>query len=334
MSEVGYLLVNFGGPRTLSEVEPFLRALLTDKDVVRTKFPQPIHNLLFNRIAKKRAKKVSHDYDEIGGGSPIFADTEYVAEELRKRLDAPVFTFHRYLPETHAASLAAIEKFAHPEIRVFPMFPQFTYATTGSIARFFQEKLIPTARKKLKWCKSYPTHPAFAGVFQKIIREFLEEKQLAEEDVVLLFSAHGIPRSFVDTGDLYEYECRASFQKVMEAFPEALGRLCFQSKFGPGEWLRPYTQDACEEIELWNEGRKHVLFIPISFTSDHIETLFEIEREYLPLITQKGLEAYRLPAPNRRDDWIAAIVSILLEFVPTSSCMLVRGTCARNCCPK
>ena len=120
MNPITYLIVNFGGPRTLKEVEPFLEALLTDKDVIRTKFPQVFHNLLFGRIARKRAKTVCHDYEKIGGGSPIWTDTEYVASELRHQLQAPVLTFHRYLPSTHASFIEEVESLdsteAYPKV--------------------------------------------------------------------------------------------------------------------------------------------------------------------------------------------------------------------------
>ncbi len=320
-----YLIVNFGGPRSLSEIEPFLSALLTDRDVVRTNLPQVFNNYLFRRIAKKRAVKIADDYASIGGKSPIYEDTEYIAQELRKKFDSPVLTFHRYLPSTHAGSLAAIEAVKCDEIRVFPMFPQFTYATTGSIARFFQKKLSNAVLNKLKWVKSYPSHPAFLEVTRKAIDEFLKKHDLKQEEVLFFFSAHGLPQDFVDKGDLYAYECLLSYHGVMSGFPKAEGLLAYQSKFGPGEWLKPYTQEVCEQIEKYRKGREHVLFIPISFTSDHIETLFEIEQQYLPIIKEQGLWAYRLSAPNRRPDWIEAIVEILSQFTPASTSMLIRA---------
>jgi protoporphyrin/coproporphyrin ferrochelatase len=322
--EIGYLLVNFGGPRALSEVEPFLQALLTDRDVIRTAMPQTLHNFIFKRVAKKRASKVSEDYAEIGGGSPIFEDTEAVAEALRRHFNAPVLTFHRYLTSTHKKSLEAIVNLKVDEIRVFPMFPQFTYATTGSIARFFHKSLPQSITAKLKWIKSYPTHSAFIRLTQKSIQNFLNDNSLEEENTILLFSAHGVPQSFIEAGDLYEGECLASFQKVMEAFPKILGKLAYQSKFGPGEWLKPYTVDVCEGIRGWHESRENLVFVPISFTSDHIETLFEIEKLYIPIIQDQGLKAYRLPAFNRSEDWIETICSIIQDTLPVNNSMLVR----------
>lgn len=324
LQKTAYLIVNFGGPRTLTEIEPFLRALLSDQDVVRSGMPQLIHNVFFGKIAKKRALKITDQYAEIGGRSPIFEDTEAIAFSLRTRLQAEVITFHRYLPSTHAETFEKLESLQADEIIVFPMFPQFTYATTGSIARLFYKELPSSLMTKLRWVKSYPTHPAFVHLVQKRIEHFLTINQLKQEEVVLLFSAHGLPLKFVENGDLYEIECNGSFQKIMAAFPKALGRLAYQSKFGPGEWLRPYTIEVCEEIRGWHEGREHVLFVPISFTSDHIETLFEIEKEYLPVIVDQGLKAYRLPAFNRDEDWIEAIQKILEDSVSVTTPMLVR----------
>lgn len=319
-----YLIVNFGGPRTLAEIEPFLAALLTDRDVVRTKLPQFWHNYLFRRIAKKRSLKIAPQYQAIGGNSPIYSDTEYVASELRKKLDGPVLSFHRYLPATHGDSLAALRALEVDEIAVFPMFPQFTYATTGSAARFLQKNLPASVVNKLKWVKSYPSHPAFVAVTQKTIQTFLQNQGLKEEETFFFFSAHGLPKEFVDNGDLYAHECGLSYKNVMKAFPKGESLLAFQSKFGPGEWLRPYTQEVCEQIDFYRKERSHILFIPISFTSDHIETLFEIEQEYLPIICEQGLKGYRLPALNRSPEWIEAIATILENYTPSSTSMLVR----------
>jgi ferrochelatase len=319
-----YLLVNFGGPRSLSEVEPFLVELLCDKDVVRTWFPNVFHDWFFSRVAKKRAKKVAHDYEAIGGKSPIYFDTEILAEKLSKKLGSKVLTFHRYLPDTHRSSLQALEQCVSSDLRVLPLFPQFCYATTGSIARFFTERLSPKTLDKMLWVQSYASHEGFIASYQQCIREFLQTHAIAEKEVVLLFSAHGVPQKFVDEGDIYKSECEASFQKVMEAFPDALGRLCFQSKFGRGEWLRPYTNEACEEILSWSVGRKQVVVVPISFTSDHIETLFEIEELYLPVIRAKGLSAYRCPALNLEPHWVEALAKIFGSSELCSTKQLVR----------
>lgn len=319
-----YLIVNFGGPRDLSEVASFLTALLQDKDVIRTSLPTFLHNPLFRRIALKRAKKIQVDYEKIGGKSPIYEDTESLAAILSSRLQAPVLTFHRYLPKTHKESLEKIRTCPADELVVLPLFPQFSYATTGSIARFFTTHLPREIINKMLWIKSYATHPGFVRSYQQRIFDFLAEKQLKEEKTILLFSAHGIPQSFMKTGEIYPFECVSSFKEVLKPFSTALGRLSFQSKFGKGEWLRPYTEDVCQDILSWHEKRENVVFVPIAFTSDHIETLFEIEEQYLPLIEENGLKAFRCPALNLEPYWIDGLEQILRDSSFCITPMLIR----------
>lgn len=320
-----FLLVNFGGPRSKEEISSFLRALLTDRDVVRSRLPSSVHRWLFNRVADKRAEKVAPDYDVIGGKSPIFEDTEAIAQMIRDLTQTRVVTFHRYLTKTHEASLKAIQDASYTEIRVFPMFPQFSYATTGSVARFFSKRLSHSVVRKMRWIKSYCAHPAYVRCMRKTISDFLKEKGLHEEDVILLFSAHGVPQDFIFGGDIYEIECRLSYEAIRKGFPSALAQLSYQSKFGPGEWLKPYTSDLCESADEWSGKRKHVVFVPLSFTSDHIETLFEIEHLYLPLVRKKGLQAWRCPALNRQPEWISSIIDILLEPNFVANQMLIRN---------
>lgn len=329
---IAYLLVNFGGPRNLGEIRPFLTELLTDRDVIRSKLPNWAHNFLFTRVARKRALKIRDDYGLIGGKSPIYADTEEMAKLLAAKLSAPVIPFHRYLPATHAASLRQIEELEVEEIRVLPLFPQFSYATTGSIARFLSERLCCKTLNSLRWVHSYAGHPAFILSYQQRIRDFLEEREIAEEEAVLLFSCHGLPRSFICTGDIYETECRSSFQSVRSAFPRAVCRLSYQSKFGRGEWLRPYTDETCAAYPAWGEGRRKAVIVPLSFTSDHIETLFEIEKLYLPMLQEHGIEAHRCPALNLETYWIEALVEIAKTSFVSATQMLVRNKAVFFCC--
>jgi ferrochelatase len=316
--------VNFGGPRSQAEIASFLNELLTDQEVVRTPLPKWIHKILFGKIAKKRSHKLAEDYAQIGGCSPIYEDTEAVMKALGKLLPFPTLSFHRYLPATHAEFIDKVRALPCGEIRVFPFFPQFSYATTGSIAKFFHEHFPKDICQRLRWIKSYPAHHTYIQVMRNMIEVFMQENQLVEEQTLLLFSAHGLPASFIQQGDVYLSECKMTFKKIAQYFPKALSRLSFQSKFGPGEWIRPYTSDFVEKIEGLEKQRSSIVVVPLSFTSDHIETLFEIEEEYLPPLRSQGFKAFRLPAMNRRSEWVEAIASILQEEGVVSNRMLLR----------
>jgi len=322
--KVAYAIVNFGGPRSLKEIRPFLEALLTDPDVIRTNLFGFVQKYLFKKIAKKRAKKIQKDYIKIGGKSPIFFDTEQIAYLLSQELDAKVITFHRYLTDTHEKFLEEINRLDADEIIIFPMFPQFSYATTGSIARFFSLNLKEDILKKIRWIKSYPGNNYFIKAYTEKINRIIQENHLNIDETVLFFSSHGIPKDFVQTGDLYESECEISFMKIMKNFPYLLGKLGYQSKFGPGEWLRPYTEDLCNQADEWTQGRKNIIIIPLSFTSDHIETLFEIESQYVPILKHKRYNVFRCPALNQDSTWIEAILEILKETNLMNNQMLIR----------
>jgi len=306
MAAILYILADFGGPRNLEEIPSFMHELLLDPEVIRPKLPKPLHYLLFSRIAKKRAKKITKEYEKLGGKSPIYFYTEELARKISQKIGSEVIAFHRYLPQTHGEFIKRVNKFSG-EIRVLPLFPQFTYAVTGSMARFFANHI----QREVQWIKSFPTHPAFLQAQHENIEQFFIENKIVEEEVFFIFSCHGIPKSYVLEGDNYEKECNASFKDLQASFQKAKGILSYQSRFGSEEWLQPYTEDVCTNIIDIAQGRKKIVIVPLSFISDHIETLYEIEELYLPLIKNMGVEAYRCPALNYHPLWENAILSLL-----------------------
>lgn len=337
--KTGLVLVNFGGPRSVDEIEPFLIALLTDQDVICSSLPPFLHRLLFTWVAKRRAKKVRHDYEAIGGKSPIFDDTEAIAKALCQQFDGPIVAFHRYLPMTHPQFLKDIANFdGCNSILIFPLFPQFSYTTTGSIARWFSENLCAKMVGKFRWIKSYPSHMAFIKPFESIIRKCLDDHQMKEQETLFLFSAHGLPKRYICSGDPYQEECEKSFKELSAAFPNAVHQLCYQSLFGKEEWIRPYTLEFCQSINI---PIRNVVIVPLSFTSDHIETLYEIEQQYLPILKERGYHAVRCPAMNLCKDWINGIPQIVSSSYLLRNPMLIRhgqakccSCCRTTCCAK
>ncbi|MGH2612344.1 MAG: ferrochelatase [Rhabdochlamydiaceae bacterium] len=322
-TKTAVILVNFGGPRNINEIGSFLTELLTDVDVIRTHLPRFFERWFFKRVALKRIDKIAKDYELIGGKSPLFEDTERLAKKLHEKIDFPVMTFHRYLPATHMQFLDEIIALEAQAFVILPMYPQFSYSTTGSIARFFERNLPNPIVHKMQWIQSYATYRPYIEAMQNCIQDFLHSRQIEKKEIFLFFSAHGLPQLFVDQGDPYQDECQLSYKAIMEAFPEVGSLLAFQSKFGPGEWLRPYTSELSSEPSLWSEGKKHIVFVPLSFTSDHLETLYEIEHIYLPNIRAKGFQAHRCPALNQRVDWIDALIS-LVPAAKTINRLLIR----------
>ncbi|WP_348663681.1 ferrochelatase [Chlamydia vaughanii] len=300
-----YLLANFGGPRQSSDIEVFLTSLLTDSDVTGGSLPSFIHKRLFTLIAKRRTHKVIPFYNCIGGFSPIYQDTESLAKTLSSYLDKPVITFHRYLPDTHRKTIQQLEAFQDAPIVGVPLFPHFTYAVTGSIVRFVY-KHLPSLN--ISWISNFGNHPQFISCMIDHIQQFLQFHDIPEDNCCLLFSAHGLPMKYIHQGDPYNTQCEKSFEAISERLSNIETHLCYQSKFGPGKWLTPSTKKMCETL---NTNKKYVLIVPFGFTSDHIETLYEIEKEYLSILTGRNYHALRIPTIYQSPNWVASLATII-----------------------
>jgi len=325
VSNVGLLVVNFGGPRNLEEVPSFLQSLLGDEELIRSRWFMPdwIRKPFFAHVAKKRTPFLLKEYTAIGGKSPIYEDTEAFAQKLGRKLSLPTLTFHRYLASTHKTFIQTLEQLPWKKILVFPLFPQFCYATTGSIAKWFMQSLSPSLVDRMLWVRSYANSPPYIDVCVRSLREWIQEKSLAEEALFLLFSAHGVPKAFVREGDPYQEECIASFKAICQAFPKARSLLAYQSKFGKGAWLEPSTVQICQTFASRVSTDKSALLVPLSFSSEHIETLFELEG-YAALLRSLGYIAHRCPTIGCREDFVTAASNILQTAVFASTKSLIR----------
>ncbi|WP_213318717.1 ferrochelatase [Chlamydiifrater volucris] len=310
MSRV-YVLANFGGPRSLDEVEPFLTSLLTDPDVTGKILSEKLTKKLFTWIAKKRTPKVIPQYEAIGGFSPIASDTLKMAHQLQRTFQTPVIPFHRYLPSTHQETLSHLRDSTNQEVIGIPLFPHFTYCVTGSIIKFLSRHL---PNIKWRWITNFGSHSSFIQTWISHLKEFFKKNKIPEDDCVLLFSFHGIPESMSKKGDPYASQCLESFGILRKAFPFSTTMLSFQSRFGPFKWLMPYTQKVCQTLI---SPKKHVAIVPLGFISDHLETLFEIENEYLPTLRERGYKAHRVPAIFESQHWMPALHAIVQTSTQT-----------------
>ncbi|WP_213358072.1 ferrochelatase [Chlamydiifrater phoenicopteri] len=304
-----YVLANFGGPRSLDEIEPFLTSLLTDPYVTGKIFSEKLTKKLFTWIAKKRTPKVIPQYAAIGGFSPIVKDTLTMSQHLERALCSPVIPFHRYLPHTYEETFSRLQQLNKREVVGIPLFPHFTYCVTGSIVNFLSKSLPNIS---WKWITDFGSHTAFIQSWIGHLKEFFKKNRVPEDDCVLLFSFHGIPESMSKKGDPYASQCRLSFNLLSKAFPFSETLLSFQSRFGPSKWLQPYTKKVCQTLK---SKKKHIAIVPLGFISDHLETLFEIENEYLPTLAERGYKVYRVPAIFDSPLWPSA----LNEIVQTST---------------
>ncbi|PSR90666.1 ferrochelatase-like protein [Coniella lustricola] len=291
------VFLNMGGPSTTDEVGGFLSRLFADGDLIPL---GRLQNYLGPLISKRRTPKIQKQYAEIGGGSPIRKWSEYQAAEMCKILDqthpetAPhkpyvAFRYANPLTEEMYNKLLA-DGFGNGKggrAVAFTQYPQYSCSTTGSslneLWKWRQRLEKKDDSGAIQWSviDRWPVHPGLVEAFAKNIEDkLLEYPPERRSKVVLLYSAHSLPMSVVNRGDTYPAEVAATVYAVQQrlGFSNQY-RLCWQSQVGPSAWLGPQTSDSVEEYV--HKGQKDLILIPIAFTSDHIETLYELDREVI-----------------------------------------------------
>uniref|UniRef100_A0A1A8JVH4 Ferrochelatase n=2 Tax=Nothobranchius TaxID=28779 RepID=A0A1A8JVH4_NOTKU len=299
--KTGILMLNMGGPEKLEDVHDFLLRLFMDTDLMKL----PVQNKLGPFIAKRRTPKIQEQYSKIGGGSPIKHWTSMQGEGMVKLLDdmspdtAPhkFYIGFRYVNPLTEEAIEEMEKDGVERAVAFTQYPQYSCSTTGSslnaIYRYYSNR---GDRPKMRWSviDRWPTHPLLVECFAEHVRnELLKFPADKRDDVVILFSAHSLPMAVVNRGDPYPQEVGATVQRVMESLGDCNPyRLVWQSRVGPMPWLGPQTDEVIKG--LCERGKKNLLLVPIAFTSDHIETLHELDIEYAQVLGEEcGVENIR-----------------------------------------
>ncbi len=336
--KTGIVMMNLGGPADLGQVEPFLLELFADREIIQL----PFQRWLGPFIARRRAPKVRGLYQKIGGGSPILRYTRAQGAGMVARLDrlspgtAPhgFYVAFRYVTPKSEDALQAMAADGVERAVAFTQYPQFSCSTTGSsLNELWRAADRVGLRDAFEWSiiDRWPVHLGFIASMAETVREGLERFEPADRDrVLLLFSAHSLPLSVIDRGDAYPQEVGASVQAVVEQ----LGRpnpylLAYQSEVGPVRWLGPSTERVIERLGA--RGQKDLLVVPIAFTSDHIETLSELDLEYGEVAHRVGITHYqRTPALNDRPQFIDALADIVREHLASEQ---PYGPLYRTRCP-
>jgi ferrochelatase len=311
---IGVVLFQLGGPDRLEAVEPFLYNLFCDPDILDLPLGGLARRPLAKWISMRRAKKVAQAYAEIGGGSPIRELTERQAQALERNLsahvDARVVVAMRYWKPFTADAVRALAEYAPEEIVLLPLYPQFSFSTTGSSLKEWQRQ-FSDARCPVHTIRSFHDHPRLIEAFVENIHASLA--QFAEPEAVqFVFSAHGLPVSFIARGDPYQQQVEETVQRVMQqgGWPNP-HVLCYQSKVGRQQWLEPSLEATI--ARLGAAGVTSVLVIPISFVSEHIETLHELNIEARENAESVGIRNFAvMPALNDSPTFITALTELVL----------------------
>ncbi|MFW9264030.1 ferrochelatase [Nostoc sp. KVJ20] len=326
MGRVGVLLLNLGGPDKLEDVGPFLYNLFSDPEIIRLPF-RWLQKPLAWFIATRRTRTSQENYKQIGGGSPLRRITEAQGEALKEQLgflgqEVDIYVGMRYWHPYTEEAIAQISQDKVEHLVILPLYPQFSISTSGSSFRLLEKlwqedpKLQPIDYTVIpSWYKQ----PGYLQAMAQLIAQELEQFPNPDE-VHIFFSAHGVPKSYVEeAGDPYQAEIEECTALIMQTLnrPNA-HTLAYQSRVGPVEWLQPYTEDALKELGA--EGVKDLVVVPISFVSEHIETLQEIDIEYREVAEESGIHNFRrVPAPNTHPVFINALAELVIDALRNPS---------------
>ena len=324
------VMLNLGGPQTLADVKPFLQRLFADRELLKL----PMQSVLGEFIATRRAPRVEKLYAAIGGGSPIRQWTEAQGRGMCERLDrlSPATAPHRfYISFRYTAPFAddavrAMKRDGITRAVAFTQYPQWSCSTSGSSFNELQRALVRTGLKdQFNWTviDRWHLHEGFVNSMAEVTRAALEKVPAAlRDDALILFSAHSLPLSVIDRGDAYPAEVAASVAAVMKrlALPNP-HQLCYQSDVGPVRWLGPATEVVLRQLGA--RQQRAVVVVPIAFTSDHIETLSELDIEYAHVAKSAGVTHFiRAAALNAEPTFLDAlgdlVASHLAGDVPTT----------------
>jgi ferrochelatase len=318
---VAVVLCNLGGPDSLAAVRPFLFNLFSDPDIFRLPLGWLTQRPFASLIAWRRAPEAAHGYAAIGGKSPILEYTRAQAQALQQALaDNGPFDVHvcmRYWHPLTDEVVAMLKQKNYARVILLPLYPQYSITTTGSAYNEFQRQCRrqhyqPSVTLVRQWYDQPDYQAAIVDTLRAELKKFPDPDPARIE---LLFSAHGLPQKIVNGGDPYERQIRATFDALCAQLGWPNTMLCYQSRVGPLEWLRPYTDDVIREKAA--AGVKQMLVYPIAFVSDHVETLFELGITYAELARAQGITHYRVaPALNSHPRFIAALKSLVLNAVP------------------
>jgi ferrochelatase len=314
---IGVVLFQLGGPDSIDAVEPFLYNLFSDPDIIDFPLASIARRPLARLIAKSRARHVGRHYADIGGRSPILELTLQQAAALERVLrttfDARVVVAMRYWHPFTNEAIAKLQEHQPTELVLLPLYPQYSKTTTGSSLNEWNQVFRPSATwsPQVHIVREYHDDPDFIHSVVAAVNHSLAEIPHLQEDLDFVFSAHSLPLAVVQAGDPYERQIEHTCDLVWEAGGwRGRRHLCYQSKVGTAKWLSPSMWETVERLAA--NGARHLLVVPISFVSDHVETLHEIAIEHREQAERLGIADFRLMAGlNDSPRFIAALARLV-----------------------
>lgn len=325
-SNTAIVLLNLGGPDSLDAVEPFLFNLFNDPDIISIPPGFLLQKPLAGVISHRRAPIVRKRYEMIGGKSPINEWTNKQATALEQELQSygnyKVFVGMRYWHPLIEDVILQIAQSQFDRVILLPLYPQYSLTTTGSSFREWDRACnkLKCNHLNVRYIHGYADWQPYIDAIEEKIREGLNQfPEKNRDSVQFLFSCHGIPQSLIKKGDPYVTQILTTVNRVMQRFYGISHHISYQSKVGKIKWLEPSTIDKVKE--LGSSGIKNLLAIPISFVSDHLETLEELNIFIREIAQRSGIINFIvMPALNDSPAFIRALAKLVREEVLLLNC--------------
>ena len=331
-TKTGIVLLNFGGPWTLSDVKPFLYRLFSNPAVL-VGVPAPLRQILAFMIAQIKGPSSIRSYRSIGHGAPQLKWTTIQTEGLRHLLPKHSFRVEMAMRSADPSieqALRLLRDWGAEELVLLPLFPQFSTTTTGTC---FTE--VKDALQRLRWSPAiqevanWPDHPAYARLLRRSVDEAVARAEAERDDsqelIHIVFSAHSLPLKIVKLGDTYPLDIERTIAAVSRTLTHSWS-LAFQSRNGKLPWLEPYLENELER--LGRAGTKRVVVVPVSFVSDHIETLFELDQLYAEEAKKHGITHYYRARCFNGDPAFPRVLHSVVADAMRSQRLAAAGLCA------
>ncbi|UPA23862.1 ferrochelatase [Shinella oryzae] len=318
--KVGVLLVNLGTPdgTDYTSMRRYLKEFLTDKRVIE--WPKIAwYPILFGIVLNTRPGKVGKAYEMIWNKDKnesylrtyTRSQAELMAASLAEHSNVIVDWAMRYGQPSIASRMEALQKQGCERILLFPLYPQYAAATTATVNdKAFEFLLKQRWQPALRTVPPYHDDPVYIDALAVSIEKHLATLDWEPERVLTSF--HGIPQSYFDKGDPYYCQCQKTARLLRERLGWSKEKLVvtFQSRFGPEEWLQPYTDKTVEKLA--QEGIKRIAVLNPGFVSDCLETLEEIAEQAAESFLHNGGEKFaHIPCLNDSREGMAVLETVV-----------------------
>jgi len=309
------ILANMGGPGSTDEVKEYLKNIFSDKAIIKLPVSPLLQWPLARLISHFRAKSSAEKYSLIGGGSPLLEITNRLAEKVEKRLgesfpNVSVYTAMRYTRPLIPEQLEKCKSDGSKYILLVPMYPHYCHATTGSIIveiERYLRKFKPNI--ELEMVDDFHDNEQYINLLRNRVNELMESSN-SPGRTRLIFSAHSIPQSLADSGDPYVTQIERSSEMIAQGHDYIVS---YQSRSGPVKWVGPDTFEIVEQLKA--DGYDRIVVVPISFTAENLETLYDIDIALKELCKRNEIELERVECPNSSPEFAEAIAGIVIDRI-------------------